>query len=333
MAEFKPKVFQQIFGEMFATLVANSPITDANIGSIITTLLEAAAQEDDEQYFQMRNIILNYSLDSTFGEDLDDRAFEYGLTRRKANKSTSTVTIGDSSITKVSTGVFSGLPGASASETVIEGDDSTGFSASGTIIIGRDTLNEESIAYSSITQNTNSVTFNLSASLVNDHGTDETIILSQGGVRGIPAGTGVRVPASDLNAAVAFSVDITVSILDGEEEVIDVAITADTAGSDANVPTGYISEFDTSPFSTATVINLNRITNGKDEETDQELRDRVRETIQSLSRGTAKSITGALIGTVSDTDNKRVVSASIIEPNTIPDIVKLYIDDGTGFIP
>lgn len=333
MAEFTPRTFSEIFGEMFATMVANSPITDANVGSVVTTLLEAAAQEDDEQYFQMRNLILQYSLDTTSGTDLDTRAFDFGLTRKAASKASTNVTVGDSAITKASTGVFSGAVGPSASDTAIDGDSSTGFPASGSIIIGRDTPNLETIAYSSITQNVNSVTFNLSAGLANDHGTDETIIYSQGGNRVITAGTVVKVPASDLSPEVNFSLDSESTILDGESELTNVAVTAVLVGTTGNVPIGFISEYDSLPFATATIVNLSRVTNGRDTESDQELRDRIRNTIQSLSRGTAKSILSGLIGTVSSDDNKRIVSASIIEPNTIPDIVKVYIDDGTGFIP
>lgn len=333
MAQFIPRTFQQIFGDMIATLVANSPINDVNVGSIATTFLEAAATEDDEQYFQMLNVILGYSLNTTTGTDLDNRAFDFGLTRKTAQKAFTNVTFGDTAFIKVQTGVFSGLPGASAGETEIEGDALTGFTAAGSIIIGRGTLNLETVSYSSITQNANSVTFNLSVPLVNDHGTEETIILSQGGSRIITAGTIVRVPASDLSPQVDYTLDLSATIVDGEDEVIGQQVSAVTAGADGNVPIGFIVEFDSAPFSTATVTNLSKVTNGKEEETDQELRDRIRDTIQSLSKGTARSILTEVIGAVSTDESKRVVSASIVEPTTIPDVVKFYIDDGTGFIP
>ena len=333
MAEFTPRTFSEIFGEMFATMVANSPITDANIGSIVTTLLEAAAQEDDEQYFQMRNLILQYSLDTTSGTDLDTRAFEYGLTRKAASKASTIVTVGDSAITKISTGIFSGVVGPSIGDTVVEGDVSTGFPASGSIVVGRDTPNVETIVYNSITQNTNSVTFNLDAGFANNHGTDETIVFAQGGNRIINSGTVVKTLSSDISPEINFALDDQATILDGESELTNVAVTAVLVGTTGNVPIGFIIEYDSLPFATATVTNLSRVTNGRDIETDQGLRDRIRNTIQSLSRGTAKSILSGLVGTVSSDDNKRIVSASIVEPNKVPDIVKIYIDDGTGFIP
>jgi hypothetical protein len=77
MAIFTPRTFEEILGEMVDRLIATTPLTDINFGSIWTTLLEASAQEDDEQYFQMLEIIRGFSLDTTSGTDLDNRAFEY----------------------------------------------------------------------------------------------------------------------------------------------------------------------------------------------------------------------------------------------------------------
>lgn len=314
-------------------LISSTPLTDVNPGSVFTTMLEAAAQEDDEQYFQMLEIIRGYSLDTTSGTDLDDRAYEYGLTRLTAQTASTVVTISDTAITKVYTGVYSGLPGSPAGALYIRGDSDTGFPTSGTIIVGRNTPNAEAVPYTSISVSTNYVTFNLAAGLAFDHGTDETIILAQGGARLIPSGTVVLVPASDINPRVEFTLDDNATILDGESEVTVVPVTAGSPGSQANVPVGAIQQFDSPPFATATVTNTARVTNGRDEETDQELRDRIKSTIQSLSRGTGKSITTGILNLISSDENKRVVSASLIEPTSPANVVKLYIDDGTGFIP
>ncbi|NBW98516.1 hypothetical protein EBR03_02975 [bacterium] len=333
MAQFVPRLFPQIMGDMVARIVSVTPITDINYGSVLTTMLEAAAQEDDEQYFQMLEIIRGYSLDSISSTDLDNRAEEYGLTRRTGETASTKVTIGDSSVTKVSTTVFSGLPGPVVGSMSVNASSANGFPASGSIVIGRNTPNVETVAYTSITDNTSYYTFNLSAALANDHGTDETIVLAQGGDRLIPAGTVVYVPSSDINPKIEFSLDADATILNGEPYVTGVSVTALESGSSSNVPVGSISQFDSLPFSTATVTNPSRVTNGKDEETDQELRDRIKDTIQSLSRGTGKSIINGTIGLVSELENKRVVSASIIEPTIPADVVKLFIDDGTGFVP
>ena len=140
---FEPRVYPEIIGEMISRLISTTPLTDINFGSVFTTMLEAAAQEDDEQYFQMLEIIRGYSLDTTTGSDLDDRAFEYGLTRNAAQFASTTVTLGDSSITKISTGVYSGLSGAVAGSVKINGDSAASFPVSGSIIVGRNTPNVE----------------------------------------------------------------------------------------------------------------------------------------------------------------------------------------------
>jgi uncharacterized phage protein gp47/JayE len=332
MSLFVPRTFPEIVGEMQERLISVTPITDLNFGAVAFTMLEAAAQEDDEQYFQMLEIIRGYSLDTTTGSDLDNRAFEYGLERLQAQVASTNVTLGDSAVTKVSTGVYSGLPGASAGSTSVNGDSSTGFPVSGSIIVGRGTPNAETITYVSITDNGNYVTFNLGGALAFDHGTDETIILSQAGNRVVPAGTVVKVPASDVNPEITFTLDAIATILDGESELTGVAVTAAEAGSKANVPVGSIIQYDSPPFSTATVTNPSRVTNGRDIESDQELRDRIKDRIQSLSRGTGVSIITNVIGVISDTENKRVVSASLVEPTIPADVVRLFIDDGTGFV-
>jgi len=332
MSLFEPRVFPEIMGGMVARLISATPLTDVNFGSVFTTLLEAAATEDDEQYFQMLEIIRGYSLDTTSGDDLDARAQESVGDRLTAQQATSVVTVSDTAVTKVETGTYSGLAGAIKDQTFIYGDEATGFSAAGDIVIGRDTANAETVAYTSIDQFTNYVRFNLGAGLANDHGTDETIIMSQGGNRSVPAGIVVYIPESDISERVEFTIDENYTILDGESEVTDVRITASTAGADANAPIGAIQEFDSAPFPTASVRNPGKITNGLDVETDQELRDRIKDHIQSLSRGTKTSITTGINGLVSSEDNKRVVSSSLVEPTIPADVVKLYIDDGSGTI-
>jgi uncharacterized phage protein gp47/JayE len=333
VAIFQPRVFPEIVGDMVTRLIATTPLTDINFGSVFTTMLEAAAQEDDEQYFQMLEIIRGYSLDTTTGTDLEDRAFEYGLVRLAAQTASTNITLGDSAITKIETGVYSGLTGAVAGSMAINGDSQTGFPVSGSIVIGRGTPNVETKPYSGIVNNGNYVTFTLTSALGFDHGTDESIILSQGGNRLVTAGTVVMVPASDISEQIDFSLDANATILDGESEVTDIPVTASIAGTSANVPVGAIMNFDSLPFASATVTNPARVTNGSDEETDQELRDRIKNTIQSLSRGTATAIKTGVVGVLSELENKRVVSASLIEPTIPADVVKLFIDDGTGFVP
>jgi len=332
MAIFAPRTYTEIMSDMLARLISSTPLNDINYGSVWTLMLEAAAQEDDEQYFQMLEIIRGYSIDNIDGEDLENRALEYGLEKRLAASASTTVTLGDSAITKVETEVYSGLSGAAAGSTSVNGNAATGFPTSGAIIVGRGTSNIEIVNYSSIDTLTNHVRFNLTSQFANDHGTDETIILSQGGDRTISAGTVVRVPASDQLESVGFSLDDDEVILDGESEVTEVPVTATAVGVGSNVPIGSISLYDSKPFSTAIVNNPERVTNGLAEETDDALRDRIKDHIQSLSRGTPRAIITGVSGLVSESDNKRVTSVFLRDATVPTDVVKLFIDDGTGFI-
>jgi len=332
---FELKSFQQILASMIAEILANTPLTAMNKGAIISSVLEAAATEDFNQYFQMLAIISNFALDNTAGEDLDNRAVEFGLDgRNQPTRAFTTVTISDTSFDKIATKLYAGLSGPTKNSTTILVDDTTGFPASGSIIIGRNVqANVEVISYTSITPGITFDTINLASGLANDHGTDETVILSQGGDRVIGAGTVVKVPASDFNEDILFSTNFEAIIFDGEVEITGVEITAIDAGTDSNVPTNSINVFDTLPFPGATVSNTSAVTNGTDLETDQELRDRIKDTIQALSRGTSTSIITSVVGIVDPDDNKRVVSANLIDVTDVADIASLIIDDGTGFEP
>ena len=332
MGIFTPRVTQEIMRDMTIVFLDSTNLNDLNYGSIWSIIMEAAALEDDEQYFQMIEIVKGYSIDSAIGADLNNRAFEYGLERRNSSYASTYVTLGDSAIVKVSTSVYSGLEGAASGTREINGDSAENFPVSGSIIIGRGTPNEEFVAYTSITTQTNYVTFNLGSELAYDHGTDETIILSQGGDRLFSAGLLVKVPVSDQLEQVFYEIEESATIPDGEEYIDEVYVICTELGTKGNVPVGAISQFATKPFGTAWVKNPYRVTNALDKETDPELRDRIKSHIQSLSKGTVTAIKNGVSGVVSEDDNKRVVSVSVREPTIPADVVRMFIDDGTGFI-
>lgn len=321
---------------MIAKIVAGSPLNDVNPGSVIRTILESAATEDFKQYYEMLNIINNYSLDRTTGADLDDRAIEAGLSsgRIKAKKSFGEVSVSDSAITKKATKLYAGLNGPVKGQFQVFVDDASVLNtSSGSLIIGRTTVNTEIVPFTTITFGTNYDTIHLSAALNNDHGTDETVILSQGGNRIISAGTVVKVPPADFGDSVLFSVNFETTILDGEDKVDGVLVTCLVDGVKGNVPAGSIREFDSKPFPTAVVSNPSPFRNGRDIENDAQLRDRIKATIQSLSRGTPNAIKNSVLGIIDPTDNKRVVSANFIDTTSVNGIGQLIIDDGSGFEP
>lgn len=320
---------------MIAKLSTETDLSDFSEGSVVRTLLETAAVEDFQQYVQMVNIIRNYNLDTTEGEELEARAAEYGLTKRLASKHSGPVSILDNRFNKISSRLFAGLPGPTAGSFTLYVNDASDFPASGSVYVGRGTPNTEGpIAYSATpVDQTSFWEITLDTALANDHGTDEDVILSQFGNRIVGAGTEVEIPETDFSQRVGFEINQTIELLDGENRVNDVLVTALEAGG-FSVPANSIIEFSSEPFPGAAVINPVPFVNGRDEETDQELRDRIRETIQSLSRGTLEAIRNGILGVVDEGTNQSVVSAKIVPPATLGDgPTRVYIDNGRGLEP
>lgn len=332
---FTPKSPAEIVAGMAGTVSANTPINDFNPGSVILTLLEAAAQEDFQQYVAMLEIILAYNLDTTTGADLDRRALEFGLNRLQAQPHSGYIATIDTRFNKISSKIYAGLPGPTSGSNTVTIDDASLFPATGSIYTGRGTANSESIiSYSTPPVNNGSFwTITLDTTFTKDHGTDETIILAQFGDRTIPAGTEVRIPANDFSDAVLFELNQAVTLLDGENRIDNVLVTAIQSGA-FSVPSDSVIEFVNEPFAGAVVTNPLPFVNGRDIESDQELRDRIRNTIQSLSRGTSDSIRTRVIGLVDPNSNSRIVSANIIPPVILADgPTKVYIDNGRGLEP
>ncbi len=81
---FRRRVFVEILQDMIDHVQLNTPLSDFRIGSVIRTLLEAAALEDDEAYFQMSQLLRDFSCTSATGIELDRRLLDFDLTREPA---------------------------------------------------------------------------------------------------------------------------------------------------------------------------------------------------------------------------------------------------------
>lgn len=329
---------------MARKILAKTGLNDLNPGSILLTLLQAAAQEDFAQYYQMLQIVRNYNLDTTTGTDLDNRAFEFGLSRRQPRASTGRISIlREDTFVKKSTQFYTGFRSRISGDSEIFVNDGSKFPSSGaqqTIIIGRGTPNEEEVTYtpsgSNPQDNTNYFKITLDVPLTNDHALDESIILKQGTDTFIAAGTIVRVPASGRTPEITFSTTVNATILAGDDRVDDVNIAASQPGSTGNIGVNAITgtgAFSSPPFPGARAINDSAFSNGQDKETDTSLRSRIKSHIQALSQSTKAGISDAINGVVDPTTAKRVVSSNIILPDNVGLPVKVYIDDGTGFEP
>jgi len=340
MADLVLKSERQIQTEMLSVLISDLGLNDINPGSVIDILTQAAAQSDFAQYFQIAQVSRLTDIGSRTGEDLDNKAFEYGLFRVQAKKATGTITIQrPEGFVKVSTNFYAGLPSPIAGNTTINVNDASSglIGTSGVLVLGRGTNNEEEVPYSvAPTNNVNYYTFTLDAPLINDHAIEETVILKQGSDEVIDAGTVVVVPATGTTNEIQFETQNDVTLLAGEAEVMGVEVIALEAGTAGNISSGAISgteAFSSPPFTGARATNEGKFTTGLDRETDDELRDRITDAIPALSKGVKQAIQNAIVGLVDTESAKRVVSASTVLPVDDCGPVKVYIDDGTGFEP
>jgi uncharacterized phage protein gp47/JayE len=344
MAKLTLKSEQQIVGSMAQKVLARTGLNDLNPGSILLTLLQAAASEDYAQYYQMLQIIRNYNIDTTTGTDLDNRAFEYGLTRKTPLAASGRISIlREETFTKISSTFYTGFRSRIAGDTEIFVNNAEDFPSSGpqqTLIVGRGTPNEEEVTYtpsgSNPEDNTNYFKIVLDVPLTNDHSLEETVVLKQGTDTFIAAGTVIRVPASGRTPEITFSTTVNATILAGDDRVEDVNIICTQPGVIGNVGVNSITgttAFSSPPFSGARASNGSAFSNGQDRETDTALRNRIKAHIQSLSQSTKAGIANAIDGLVDPDTAKRVVSSNIIIPDNVGFPVKIYLDDGTGFEP
>lgn len=329
---FDFKSFPRVLADIVAYQSSYGLIDDKNPGSTILTIDESFASEIYQQYIQMITLIQAFNLDSISGTDLDNKALEYGIIRQAATKARDYLTISDSSITKIETLIYPGTNGAVASQTTLDIVNADDFPSSGTVIVGTGESSEEVVSYSSITTNPNYYTLNLTGGLSNNHRTTEKVTLSQGGLRTITAGIVAYVPQTNISSAVYYTVVEEIYIQDGDDSIDNVLVECTVAGTIGNASSDTITEFQTIPFPNAVVTNPTAFSNGTDEETDQELRDRIRNHIQSLSMGTITAIKTLISGLTNDDQTKRVVSSNYVE--AIDDSASfLYIDDGSGLEP
>lgn len=344
MTKLTLKSEQQIVGDMARLVLARTGLNDLNPGSLFLTLLQAAAQEDFAQYYNMLQIIRNYNLDTTTGTDLDNRAFEYGITRKPLLASSGRIDIlREASFVKIATTFYTGFRSRISGDTQIFLNNAAAFPTSGaqqTIIVGRGTPNEEEVTYtpsgSNPQDNVNYFLITLDIPLSNDHSLEESVILKQGTDTFIAAGTVVKVPASGRTPEVSFTTTVDATILAGDDRVEDVNIICSQPGTVGNIGVNAITgvtAFANPPFAGARAVNASAFSNGQDKETDTSLRNQIKAHIQAISQSTKAGISNAINGLVDSETAKRVVSSNIILPDNVGLPVKIYIDDGTGFEP
>jgi hypothetical protein len=328
--------YNEILGKLVRKMIADTPVNDINRGSVLLTLLEAVAAQDFENSANILSVLESLSIDALKNSDLDQRAADYGLTRTPASKSTGFITIKDTSISKRSTSLYALKQPPITGTTVLYVNDASAWDASGgSLYIGRGTQQFEGpIDYSSIVNNGSFYTINLSSALQYDHLISDYVVDKQNTVdRLISSGTVVKIPANNQNPEILYSTLRDAVLPAGEDSISGIAIIANQVGSSSNTGINTIVQFSSLPFSTASVTNSNALIDGRDTESDDDLRERVKSYTSTLARGTRESILSAIIGVSDSLDGKQVSSATITEPAAIGEPSVVYIDDGSGFQP
>jgi hypothetical protein len=327
----QPLSYEQILGNALSSYASTTGVNDLNVGSATTSLFQVTSLMVARASGDIFQILKDYSLDRATGPALQNLAIQDGVPPLGALVATSYVNVTDLSFQKIQTKIYAGVNPPIIGSTTIYVSDASSFPATGAIYLGRGTPNVEGpLPYSAKAQIGSYWSFTLSVPTTKPHNISESVILSQGGVRTVPANTIVVSPGIGTTPNVQFSVTQTSTILDGETTVTNVPVTALIPGSLANVPAGSISQFSGNPsgLPNASVTNPLAVTTGQDTETDNELRIRVKNKLASTGLGTVTAIESALQGVQSPDSADTIVSTDILNSseNTI-----VYVDNGSGY--
>lgn len=325
-----PRSYPQIVGEMVDALLARLGLPALKVGSPALSIIEAAAQSDFRASQDIFGLLNSMSLDRATGQALKRIGDDEGVIQIGRTAATGTLTIGDSSFTKISSSVYQGGAAPIVGTTTLKVKDATLFPATGSVYIGRNTANYEGpLAYSAKTNVGSYWTLTLSTGTTKFHNLGESVVVAQGGNRTIGVNTVARTSQGNAGTAVQFATTFAAVIPDGEVEVQNVPAVAREAGTIGNVVAGSVVEFVSAPFAGATVTNSGPFTNGYDTEEERSYRERIKQARQSRTRGTALAIQSGVVGLTAPDENNRILSASVVTKAGEP--ASLYIDDGTGY--
>lgn len=150
----------------------------------------------------------------------------------------------------------------------------------------------------------------------------------------IPAGTTARVPGGSI----IYATQAAATILVGQSYV-DVLSSAQSAGVAGNTGAGTITEIVSQVAGVSAVTNPQPVTNGRDDETDEERLSRFQGYISSLARGTVTALNyGAKTAKLVDSNGlvtEYVAHANTVEPwrtdSAQPiSLVRVYVHNGAG---
>jgi hypothetical protein len=326
----------QLVGLIIDSVLARiDDVDDLNVGSTITQLAEGVGQVIYKPYADVVSMITALSTDRAVGEALQRKARDNDVPIFPALPASGLVSISDLTFSKVQSTVYAGQPAPVAGSLVIYVSNASQFLPTGIIYIGRGTPNVEGpLTYTSVTSLAGGTYFalNLSASTptAKFHNIGETVIMGQGGNRPVPAGTVCKTQQGSAVSAASYTTTVAATILDGETTVDQVPVVCQQVGTVGNVPRGAVQQVSGLSFN-ASCFNPQPFSNGRAADSEDQIRDRIKEYEQLKSRGTGPALKAAAIDVVAPDELKRSTSANAV---TYADgSAAVVFDDGTGYEP
>lgn len=328
---------EQIIRDITYGLIARNPsLNDFNSGSVISQFIEAVAQSQFKSYADIIGMVDALSVDRAVGEALQRLAADKNVPILPARASIGKVKITDSSIQKISSFIYYGQPAPVAGSLVFYiVDGSKANPSGGQLYIGRGTTNQEGpLNYTSVVPQAGGsyykVTLAATSPTTRFHNTGEGVVFAQGGTRLIPVGTELRTSRDSSAEPISFLTTAAATIIDGETTVFDVPVASKESGAKYNVPKGAIKDIIGLSFS-ATVSNEFATSNGRDADTDDDIRQRIKDYEKAKSKGTESAVRLASLNARDSVEQKTVVSTNILKYTD--NSAALIFDDGTGYEP
>lgn len=158
------------------------------------------------------------------------------------------------------------------------------------------------------------------------------VVFSRPGTTGtIPIPAGTQVGATDPQGQVRFRTTVAGEIAAGNTTSGNINVVCTIAGVRGNITSPNINQIVSRIPGITGVTNPSDFTNGRDRESDESFRARLKSFVQAISRATPNALEGFARQVVL-ADGRRVLFARLVEPILPTGTVELFIDDGTGSI-
>ncbi|NBP13559.1 hypothetical protein EBU95_04055 [bacterium] len=327
---------EQLIGLILDSMLSRiDGVNDLNPGSTLTQLAESVGQVIYKPYADVISMVDALSVDRAIGEALQRLAIDKNVPIFPALPSSGNVNITDLTFNKLQTTVYSGQPAPVAGSLVIYVSDASQFLPAGSIYVGRGTDNVEGpLTYTSITPQAGgtyyAINLNATSPTAKFHNIGESVVMAQGGNRNIPAGTLVQTPQGQLSTSATFITTLPSTILDGEITAENIPVVCQQVGVIGNVAKNAIQTVLGLTFS-ASASNPLPFTNGIEEDTDEKVRQRIKDYEQLKAKGTSDAIKASSLNITSPDELKRTTSSNIV--NYSDTSAALVFDDGTGYEP